>query len=281
MTYRILPPHLQSHAEMARKYFKSKGVTKFEVEAAVSADGTYRHTLMASTNDGHYVCVEVSESAYFDTLDAMVLEYRNRKLPVKLYVAIPRGTQNANFQKQLRQARRNGVGVLEVDGKGAELVHEALSQSLADLRQIDLNSVPAKYRSNLSQAIDTFRNGNPAKGCAMVYDEIEDLSRRIAKKTQQRGLWKKASKMKIDKDPWANVLDGLMNQLNYSACGCPKLKKPLLARVLGVTGHRNETGHKVRNRAELIKRDKELRTRFEGAEDLLFDLIEASKPLKV
>jgi hypothetical protein len=281
VTYRILPPHLQAHAEMAKKYFKSKGVTKFAIEAAVSSDGTYRHTLTASTTDGHFICVEVSENAYFDTLDAMVLEYRNRKLPVKLYVAIPKGTTNSNLQKQLRQARRNGVGVLEVDGRSAELIHEALSQSLADLRQIDLNSIPAKYRSNLSQAMDTFHNGNPVKGCAMIYDEIEDLSRKIATKTQKKGFWKNIPKLKLDKDPWANVLEALMNELNYSACGCPKLKKPLLARVLGVTGHRNQTGHKVKNRAELIKRDKELRTRFETAEDLLFDLVEASRPLKV
>ncbi len=281
MTYRILPPHLQNLAEMARKYFRSKGVTKFRVEAAISPDGIFRHTLTANTTDGHYVCVEVSENAYFDTLDAMVLEYRNRKLPVRLYVAIPKGTPNDNFQKQLRQARRNGVGVLEVDGKSAELVLEALSQSLADLRQIDLNSIPARYRSNLSQAVDTFRNGNPAKGCAMVYDEIEDLSRRIAKKTQQKGLWRKIPKMKLDKDPWANVLEALMNELNLSACGCPKLKKPLLARVLGVTSYRNETGHKVRNRTDLIKRDKQLATRFEAASDLLLELIDASKPLHV
>jgi hypothetical protein len=281
MTYRILPPHLQIHAEAAKKYFKSKGVSKFAVEAPVSADGTYRHTLTASTADGHFVCVEVSENAYFDTLDAMVLEYRYRKLPVKLYVAVPKGTSNANFQKQLRQARRSGVGVLEVEARGAELVLEALSQSLADLREIDLDSLPTRYRANLSLAVETFRRGNPAKGCSMIYDEIEDLSRSIAKKTYQKGFWKKSTKLKFEKDPWANVVDALMNELNYSACGCPKLKKPLLARVLGVTAHRNETGHKVKNRADLIKRDKELRTRFETAEDLLVDLVEASRPLKV
>src|SRR5882724_2212579 len=150
MIYQILPPHLQPHAEMAKKYFKSKGVTKFVVETA-SNDIPYRHTLTASTRDGHYVCIEVSENAYFDTLDAMVLEYRNRKIPVRLYVTIPKGTPNANFQKQLRQAQRNGVGVLEVDGAGGNLFCEALSQSLADVRQIDLNSIPAKYRSNVSQ----------------------------------------------------------------------------------------------------------------------------------
>ncbi len=281
MSYRILPPHLQGHAEAVKRYFRTKGVTKFTIEEPIGRDGVYRHTLTATTNDGHYICVEVSENAYIDTLDAVVLDYRNKKLPVKLYVAIPKGVSNANLQKQLGQARRNGVGVVEVDENGADLIHDALSQSLADLREIDLNSFPTKYRSALSQAADSFRRGNPAKGCSMVYDEIEDLSRRIAEKTEAKGFWKSAPTLKIDKAPWANVLEALMEQLNYSVCPCPKLKKVFLARVLGITSHRNETGHKIRRRADLVKRDKRLRTRFEDATDLLLDLINASKPLHV
>jgi hypothetical protein len=281
MSYRILPPHLQNLAEQVKKYFKSKGITKFAVEEPIDRDGIFRHTLLASTSDGHYVCVEVSENAYIETLDAVLLDYRNKNLPVKLYVAIPKRMVVVNLQKQLRQARRNGVGVLEVDEKGAELVHEALSQSLVDLRSVEFDSFPSKYRGSLSRAVETFRNGDPAKGCSTVYDEIEALSRRIAKKTQKKGLWKSVPKLNLDRDSWANVMEALMEQLNYSACGCPKLKKALLARVLGITSHRNETGHKISRRADLVKRDKRLRTRFEDAIDLLSDLIDASRPLYV
>jgi len=53
---------------------------------------------------------------------------------------------------------------------------------------------------------------------------------------------------------------------------CPKVSRPLLARILGITEHRNELGHKPRNRAARVKRDQELRTRFEAAADLLFDV---------
>jgi hypothetical protein len=280
--YRILPSHLYIYAEAVKKYFKThQGIISFAEEQPISKDGIYRHTLTAESKDGHYICIEVSENAYIDTLDAIVLNYRNNFLPVKLYVAIPKAASNSNLQKQLAQARANGIGVLEVDEKSGELIHDAVSQSLTGLRPVDLQAFPPRYRPALSDAANTFSNGNPVKGCAMVYDEIEDLSRRIAKKTQVKGFWKNVPTLNLDKTPWANVMETVMEQLNFSACRCPKLKKPLLARVLGITAHRNETGHKVTRRADLVKRDRRLRTRFEDASDLLSDLIDASRPLHV
>jgi hypothetical protein len=59
------------------------------------------------------------------------------------------------------------------------------------------------------------------------------------------------------------------------------LTTAFLAKIHGVTPHRNESGHKPRSEAELKKRDRELRTRFEAAVDLLRDLIVAVKPLRV
>jgi hypothetical protein len=58
---------------------------------------------------------------------------------------------------------------------------------------------------------------------------------------------------------------------------CPALSMPLLARVLSVAPHRNDTGHKITSLNQLIKRDTELKTRFESATDLLLELITAYK----
>lgn len=53
------------------------------------------------------------------------------------------------------------------------------------------------------------------------------------------------------------------------------------ALMSGTTGLRNESGHKPKNRADLIKRDSQLRTRFESAADLLLELCDAVKQLHV
>jgi hypothetical protein len=280
MTYSFLAPHLQAYAEATRKYFRTeKGISGFRIEQPIEKHDEYCPTLSAITKDFHNLCVEVSESAYTHALDAAVLDYRNRLIPVKLYVAIPRDGTAANLQ-QVKQAKKNGVGVLEVDESGGSIIAEPLSQSLAGLRQPRYKSFPARYRSTLSDGVSTFLNGNPNKACSMIYDEMEALSRRIAKKTHSNGHLNVPS-LNLDTGSWARVTKGLMNHLNYSACGCPQLKEVLFARVLGITSHRNESGHKIKRRADLIKRDKQLRTRFETAADLLLDLVDASKPLKV
>ncbi len=280
MTYSFLPPHLQLCSEAVKEYLKKeRGIAAFKIEEPIVKDG-YKHDLSASTNDGYYLCVEVSENAYFSTLDAVVLDYRDRSVPVRLYVAIPKGLPNSELQVQLRNARRSGVGVIEVDEAGCGVIHEAISQSHAGLRSPDANSFPPKYRDQLSAAVHTFRSGNPAKGCSMMYDEIEDLSRKIAKKTLANGWWNGTPGVNLETGPWTRVMKALINKLVFTSCP-PKLNHVLLSRVLGITGHRNDTGHKIKSKAALISRDKELRTRFEGAMDLLQNLIEASKPLRV
>ena len=125
----------------------------------------------------------------------------------------------------------------------------------------------------------------PAKGCALLYDEIESLSRRVANKTFQRGLWKtgETPEGNVDTRAWANVLDQLSDKLDFHSCraSCPDLSRNLIAQIRGITGPRNESGHKPKRKSDLIKRDRRLRTRFESAADLLLDLSDAAKPLRV
>lgn len=197
-----------------------------------------------------------------------------------MYVATPRDLPTADILL-LKQAIRNGVGVIEVDQNGGNIIQEALSQSLTGLRLPVMKAFPPEYRLALSDGVKTFLNGNPSKGCSLVYDEIEALTRKIANKTYLTGSWTATVSIDFNIGSWNNVTEAMRTKLNSSASGCPALNKVLLARVLGITEYRNQTGHKIGNKADLIKRDKELRTRFETATDLLEDLIKAVKPLKI
>jgi hypothetical protein len=71
-----------------------------------------------------------------------------------------------------------------------------------------------------------------------------------------------------------NALD---NGLNRSGPNAKKLTTSLLARIVGVTAHRNESGHKPTSLKQRMKRDQELKTRFEGGIDLLRELLDAAK----
>jgi len=76
------------------------------------------------------------------------------------------------------------------------------------------------------------------------------------------------------------IMEVLIGRTNFNALP-PGIKKNLLIRVAALTDVRNDAGHKPRNRAERMKRDRELRTRFESAVDVLRDFANAARPLRI
>ena len=285
-TFSILPANLHQAAEVAATSFRTTyGINSFKVEEAISSDLRYVPTLHEETTDHHVVCLEVSESAYPVTISPVVADSMRLGLPILLYVVLPKGS-DSDFEGNLRRAKEHGIGVLIVDGGHCSEVTHPLSLSLTSVRACDLRALPSKYRQAMSEAHRTFLNGNPAKGCAEVYDLVEALSRSIAKKIDKKSLWTQAQQayaqtMKFDKVAWAVLGDLMLDGINHNGTGCPNLNRDLLARVRGLAGRRNQSGHRPSNRKLLIKRDRELRTRFEEATDVFCDLVEAVKPLRL
>lgn len=283
MSYSLLPPPLHGTADAARVFFREHfGTPTFKTEESPYPGATYRPTFSGFTRDHHILCVEVSDTPYTNSLDAFVLDCKQKILPVKLYVVIPNGDGDGNFKTNLRRAKENGVGVIEVGNGAGAVIHDVLSLSLTGIRPYDARDFPAKYREAVSGAYNTFLNGDPSKGCARVYDELEVLCRAIGKKALKRkgfGNMVKASVFDFEKGAWATIIDFLNKHLDRSKITCPELSAALLARVHGITPHRNESGHKPADTKALTRRDRELRTRFEHSTDLLRDLIHASRGL--
>jgi hypothetical protein len=284
--YRHLPEHLRPIANATMAFYrKDRGLTRWAIEEPIDDEIEFRPTLHAAARNGEFVCIEVLERPYSTTLDAPVFECMKKGLPVRLYVAFPEDLQQPDYAGDLKRGDANGVGVVEVSGKVVRIVREAVSLSLLGVRRVDRGAFPSKYRPALAEAEATFRGGSPSKACSVVYDEIEALSRAVASKTQAKGLWRslkrgeKPPRIDLEDGAWARVVEVLIDHLDYKKCR--SIPKSLLARVLGITGHRNESGHKPRTKARLIKRNTELRTRFENATDLLLDLITATTPLHV
>lgn len=283
-TYRALPENLHSAADAAIKYFaKHHGVPQPKVEQEVHPAVPFRPTLQFQLPDKHFLCAEVVEELFPPELNEFVLSCRNHGVPVKLFAVVAQGQLAAIPTQAIKFAQENGIGVLEVaqSGAGTELV-KPVSLSLTGLREFRLSEYPAKYRAALRGAIDTFRQGNPAKGCAQVYDELERLTRKVGRKSMQiPGGLKKAPAFDWDRESWANVLEFLRANVQAGALNCPDLKPILFTRLMGMTEYRNDTGHKPASISKLIERDKQLRTRFESAMDELAQLIKAASPLRL
>lgn len=284
-TYRALPDNLKDYADATIKYLsKELGLAAIKIEHEVHPDVEFRPTLSAVSTDKHIVCAEIVEHLFTPDIEAFVLSCRNHSLPVKLYVTVPKGQIQSYDPKILKFAHENGVAILEVapPHHGVLITGQPISLSLGGLRKFDLQQFPAKYRAPLKQAIETFKGGNPPKGCSDVYDEIEQLTRRIGRKCAGiTGGLKKNGNFDWDKESWANVLEFLRINVDKAKIGCPNLNNQLFSRLIGITEHRNETGHKPSSLQKRIDRDEQLRTRFESAMDALGCLIDAARPLHV
>lgn len=282
--YRALSDSLHECADAAVKYLSSQlGLNKILIEHEIDKNIEFRPTLHAISPDKHIICVEVVQSLVAPDIKEFVLSSKNHSLPVKLYLAVQKGRFSSYEATALKFARENGISILEIDppNHGSLITNPPVALSLGGLRAFRLESYPKKYREPLRQAIETFKNGNPAKGCSEVYDEIEQLTRRIGKKADTMGAIKNSPSVKWENDPWSNLLTILKDKIDATALGCPLLKSQLFSRLIGMTEYRNQTGHKPSSLSKRIERDRQLRTRFESAMDELLGLITASKTLGV
>ena len=231
--------------------------------------------------DHYFVCIDVSEIIYSHSLWSFVTECEKRCDPVKLYIALPKGIKLEDIDK----AKKAGIGIVLVNptnGQG-DILFQPTSLSLTGLRKFEKSVFTPKYRRKVTDAEEVFKGGDPNKACSIIYDEIEDLTRQIAKKTIKLRLWKPPPKNLswVEKASWAKLVNELKSNIQRPS-GHPinELRDALLSRVHGITEHRNQSGHKPSSTKALKTRDARLRTRLETAVDLLLDLHSVMKKLR-
>lgn len=288
MEYRVLAPHLHQTADVALKFLAAElGVksASISVEAEIHDSVEFRPTLKLLSEDKHIICVEVLENLYPPEIKDLILSCRNHSIPVKLYCAIPTGPEQKVDVRAIQFATENGIGIVTIDSTNgaAKFINGApVSLSLGGLRAFKMTDYPPGYRANLLSAIQTFKGGSPSKGCLEVYQEMEQLTRKIGIRAAAiHGGLKKAPGFNWETEAWANIVEFLKNNIDVRVCKCPDLKAQLFNRILGLTEYRNEVGHKPKSVAKMIERDRLSKTRFEGAMDELLTLINASKPLRI
>jgi len=285
--YLSLSEELHSVADAAKKCLRDKlGASSFLVEEEIDSSIEYRPTLHGKLPDHHMVCVEVCDGVYSESLDRFVLQARNCALPLKGFVAIDAAVSDSARAELGRRLRTAGLGLIEVENQNTEIIIWPLSLSLASVRTIEPTRFPVKYRQALSEAHRLFVEGEPAKACSKIYDEIEQLTRKLASKIDKMGLWVAGTKtvgIDFTKHSWNPLLKLIRDKARLPDLPCKDdpVTDDLISRCVGITKYRNDAGHKPATRKALAKRDQQLRTRFENAVDLLEDLIIATKAMRI
>ena len=152
--------------------------------------------------------------------------------------------------------------------------------------RFDRTLFPKKMRGTLLDAETALRSNNPPQGCSILHQEVEDLSRRIINKTKEKKMWRKlkagekVSKLDPDTGAWEKVLELFENRYQINKKKVPNLTTNLIHRIEATTLFRNQSAHKPKTTSERKDRDRETRTRFESAADLLHDLIKVSGQIR-
>jgi hypothetical protein len=285
MIYKALPENLQAHADRIAVYLREdRGVTHFKPEEPIDSDIQYRPTIQGTSPDKYIVAVEVQDRLDTSFLDSVVIDCATRAVPVKLFLAFPEPAAAVPHQV-VERIHKKGLGLIEVRAAGPVALVEALPLSLFGYR-LDRFRFPAKLRGTLLEVDNTFRSGSPPKACSVVYEEIEDISRKIIKKTKKKKMWRKLragekpSKLDLDNGPWEKVLEQFEDFYLVNKKKVPDLTSNLIHRIEATTTPRNQSAHKPKTLKERIQRDQEIRTRFESAVDLLFDLVKVLSEVK-
>lgn len=283
MSYKILAPEQFEIADQVKKYLSgTMGLSKIKVEESIDASLDYRPTFTAQSQDHHLICVDVSEALVNSTRANFISQCERQGRAVKFYVAIA-STNYTDFAKDFKEAKRTGIGIIEVNllTNTYEILNQPLSLSLTGLRPFQMPDFPKKYRQTIMTAIELFKSGEPNKACSLIYDELESLTRKLAIKSYNAGEWSTTltnpGHLK-DRMAWASVIKHLRDDLNRSG-KYKVVTEAMMSRLHGVTTYRNDSGHKSNDTKALQKRDNQLRTRMESAIDLLHELATISNQL--
>lgn len=280
LRFTFLAPALHPVAERVGSHFRNdQGVTRLRPEVEVDPEVHYQPTLVGVGEDGYTVCVDVTDGPFTGSLESVVLACGSRNLPVKLYLAIPEGVSDTVFRDTHGKCQEHHVGLIVV-GARCRVVENSMPMTFLGFRRPDKSKFPRKYRQALADAENLIETGDPAKGCSLVYDELEALTRRIAEWVLDNGyvdLTTPIPKMDLEAGPWAKVIELVDRHADFAQLKttAPSLDHALLSRLAGIVPYRNATGHKPANRRERMIRDAQLRTRFEHAVDTLLDVSQA------
>lgn len=286
MSYGYLPSSLEPVADAARSFMRNEwGISdaRIQVEQPIDRNISPGPTFQAPHRDHHIVCVEVASSAYPRSLGSVIILCMNRSLPILFYVAIYESDAKT---EDIANATEAGVGVLLLDRDGVlRKFASAQSLSLVGVRESKPASWPPKYRHRIALAYDTFKNGDPSKGCSLLFDEIEGVTRRICVKAARKRAWRNlpanaaipdASNVRV---PLAQIAKFMYDYFDPRAAGAPELDN-VFGTVVGAVSPRNTYAH-PQNFRGLQRRDMRARTQFESAADILHDLVKGAAPLRV
>lgn len=268
MDFLLTPEEAQTTAKAVVDYFQAEGHV-VNVEAAVDDEVQFRPTVSAS-KVGLTVYVESqSAPAYTTGVKELVSWVSVKRVNCEVYIAVPLDASLSG--RFLTLLKRDGVGLILVDGAAAVTVHHAArNPALIVTPDPDLKygGRTAAVREAVKRFNEVDRKGALQTMCEIVEGETGKLVKRLARKS-----WITPSEAIVEKMDWAGKINVSASAAQYTSGRTPLVDDKLKTDLHSFRGARNLIDHPAATPTAERKRQRQFAERMLMGPRLVAELV--------
>jgi hypothetical protein len=276
MKFTFTPEEAQKTARIAYASLVRDGF-KVQVEKAFSDDAPYRTTLLARQGQlARFVESQGALDFHRELRDfcrwlASRREYAELYLATSDEVAVTPGT--------FRDLRGEGVGLLTVGSdRRLTVLEKARNPALLITPEPTLRY--GDCRAEVRAAVEKFNQTNRKDGLRDMCEIVERETEALAVLAARRGLLKMSEKNVADDMDWSSQINALASVNSYNHGFKPILAADLKDDLHSFTRGRNLVDHKVRNKKEDVKRQKQFAERMMQGPRLTAELVALKRRIR-
>lgn len=274
MKYEFTAEEAQPVANAVAVYLNGRGF-RVHCERLFREDAPYRTTLLAEKRELQCLVEAQCSPSYGRAFRDLAHWLAANNEYVELYLAT---TSESDIQTGLlTELGKDGVGILVVDNnKSISAPLRAINYALVVTPEPTLKY--GDYKQEVQSAVRKFNMVNRKDGLRDMCEIVEGLTEKLALKAVSKG-YLRIDKSKIEMANWQNKINILASPQNYNSGYQPIVADNLKTDLHSFRGARNLMAHKVRNRREDARRQRQFQERMMMGPRLVAELVSLKRKI--
>jgi hypothetical protein len=275
MKFLLTPEEAQPPAIAVARFLRRQQMT-VRTEVAAWDDAPYRTTLVGVKSEFRLLVEAQGTLSYGKVLKEFAIWIAAKQHYSELYIATP--SDSILQAGLLGEMKSDGVGLIVVD-KNDQVNISQKSRNHAFVIRPHPSLKFGDCRVEVTEAVQKFNEVDRKDGlrdmCELVERETEALALRAV-----RAGWVKMSDGAVRGMDWSSQINMLASINSYNAGKNPVVSQTMKDDLHSFRGARNLVDHKVRNRREDTKRQKQFAERMLQGPRLVADLVTLQRKVK-
>lgn len=259
MRYTFIPDEARSLAKAIIKNLKKRKYKIF-TDKPINSEAPYITTITA-TYSGKTLLIEAQGTFnYSSALIDFVRWLSSTRCHCEFFIAIPEASNVS--AGELKLIADDGVGLYIVNSKG--ILHE---NKKGKNYALQVNSEPTlsygQYNKEVMNSIQKFNKGERKDALRDICEMVERLIYKIASKAVQK-KYLNIDQKRIDEMTWFDQVNTLASPKQYASGRTPIISAVLKDDLQAFRNARNLVDHKVKNKIDDIKRQRQFPDRMQA-----------------